>query len=150
MKNQLDTRKRLPASDVALVLNQGIAAQKAGDFRRAEFHYQTVLRDHPKDPDALSLQSTLAMEAGKLELAVQMLRKALKQRPREPVFLHNLAGALNKQGKSKQALDHLNKALKAKPDFVGAPCHPLRRASQSGQLGRGPDRHRTRHRTGPG
>lgn len=118
MAAKLDTRKRLPLADVAKTLQQGIGAQQAGVFQKAEFFYQSVLRDHPKHPDALHLMGTLAIEADKPSVAISYFRKALKQKPREPMFLHNLGSAQLQARKPQLAAETLRKAVKSDPKFV--------------------------------
>jgi len=107
--------QRLPESKVRPTLEQGIIAQRNKDFQRAEFLYQTVLRDYPKHPDALNLMGTIAREAKNERSAMNYFRKAVKQRPRDTNFLYNLASAQIADGKSKQALETLRKATTINP-----------------------------------
>ena len=118
MDNPLEQRRKLPAGQVAPTLQQGIAAQRAGDFKRAEFFYQSVLRDHPKNSDALNLMGTIALEAKKPEIATGYFRKALKKHPRNPIFLYNLGSAQLKDHKPQHAVDTLRKASLIKPDYA--------------------------------
>ena len=99
--------QKLSAKNALATLQQGVAAQRAKDFQRAEFCYQSVLRENPKHPDALNLMGTLAREAQKNTVAISYFRKALKQRPRDPSILYNLASAQIVEDKPKNALETL-------------------------------------------
>ncbi len=107
--------QKLPESKVRPTLEHGVIAQRNKDFQRAEFLYQTVLRDYPKHPDALNLMGTIAREAKNEAAAISYFRKAVKQRPRDTNYLYNLASAQIAGGKFKQALEILRKAVSIKP-----------------------------------
>lgn len=115
MKPPHGLQQKLPEKNVRATLEQGIVAQRNRDFQRAEFLYQTVLRDYPKHPDALNLMGTIAREAKNESSAISYFRKALKQRPRDANFLYNLASAQITDGKSKNALETLRKATVINP-----------------------------------
>ncbi len=108
----------MPAAKVAQALEQGVRAQRAGDFERAEFRYQSILRDHPKHPDALNLMGTIALEAKKPDVASVYFRKAVKQHARNPIFLYNLGSAQLQMRKPQLAIETLRKVSMIKPNFV--------------------------------
>ena len=118
MENPLTSRRKLPASEALTVLKRGLSAQQAGDFKSAEYHYQTVLRDHPKNPDALNMMGTIALEAKKPEVASGYFRKALKQHPRNPFFLFNLGCAQLAERKPQLAIETLQKVALMQPDHA--------------------------------
>ncbi|MFQ1702542.1 tetratricopeptide repeat-containing sulfotransferase family protein [Loktanella agnita] len=118
MQNSLTSRRKLPASEIVPVLKKGVAAQQAGDFTRAEFHYQTVLRDHPKYPDALNMMGTIALEAKKPAIASGYFRKALKQMPRNPIFLFNMGCAQLAEKKPQIAIETLRKVTLMQPEHA--------------------------------
>ena len=62
------------------------SAERDIDVGLAEYFYQTVLRDHPKNSDALNLMVTIALEAKKADIASGYFRKALKKQPRNPIY----------------------------------------------------------------
>jgi hypothetical protein len=51
-------------------LQRGIDFQRRDRFREAEFCYQTVLRQQPKNAMALNLMGTLAIEAQRNDVAI--------------------------------------------------------------------------------
>lgn len=118
MQNPLDQRRKLPASEVMQTIERGVMAQKARDFPKAEFFYQTVLRDHPKHPDALNLMGTIALEAKKSGVAAGYFRKAVKQVQRNPIFLYNLGSAQLAERKPQLAIETLRKVALMKPDYL--------------------------------
>lgn len=118
MKNTLGERRKLRANQIPVALQNGVAAHQSGDLPRAEFHYQTILRDHPKHPDALNLMGTLALEAKKYDIALGYFRKALKQEPRNKAYLYNQASAQIHLGKAQHACDTLRKATGLYPKFA--------------------------------
>lgn len=108
----------MPLSEVTPTLERGVMAQKVRDFPKAEFFYQTVLRDHPKHPDALNLMGTIALEAKKPNIAAGYFRKAVKQAPRNPIFLYNLGSAQLAERKPQFAIETLRKVALMKPDYL--------------------------------
>jgi len=117
MEIKTNSRRKMRAAEVPQAIEQGVRAQKAGEFERAEFHYQSILRDHPKHPDALNLMGTIALEAKKPIIAAGYFRKAVKLRPRNPIFLYNLGSAQLRMRKPQLAIETLRKASLIKPDF---------------------------------
>ncbi|WP_341365543.1 sulfotransferase [Yoonia sp. BS5-3] len=118
MKNTAAARRKLPVSQISQTLQNGAAAQSAGDLPRAEFFYQTILRDHPKHADALNLMGTLALEAKKYDVALGYFRKALKQHPRGKAYLYNQASAQLHLNKAQHAVETLRKATGLYPTFA--------------------------------
>ena len=118
MENNLNSRRKMPAAEVAQALEHGARAQRAGEFERAEFYYQSILRDHPKHPDALNLMGTIALEAKKPAVASGYFRKAVKLHPRNPIFLYNLGSAQLLMRKPQLSIETLRKASLIKPKFI--------------------------------
>lgn len=118
MQNLLNSRRKMPAADVAHALEHGVRAQRAGDYPRAEYNYQSILRDHPKHADALNLMGTIALEAKKPDVAAGYFRKAVKLHPRNPVYLYSLGSAQLLMHKPQLAIETLRKASLIKPDFA--------------------------------
>jgi tetratricopeptide (TPR) repeat protein len=116
-----------------------MALQLQRRFIEAERCYQSVLRDSPRNPDALNLLGTLALEAKRPEEAVKLFQAALKELPRQPGYLNNLASGLIALGRIDQAEEALKKALIIDPDFVDALCNLghvsklLNRADEAGE-----------------
>lgn len=107
-------------SEINTVLKRGIGYQQARDFVTAERHYQTVLREHPDDPDASNLLGTLALEAKRTDIAIALFNKALAQRQRHPGYLSNLGNALMQAKQPQQAASAFEAAIKAQPGLTDA------------------------------
>ena len=107
-------------------LHRGIALQKAGKFREAEFCYQQTLRENPNNPDALNLMGTLAVEANWMGRAIDYFERAVKLKPKEPLYRNNLGNAYNVTSEPDKAVPHLRRAVSAKPNFTEALCNLAR------------------------
>ncbi|MGJ8622653.1 MAG: tetratricopeptide repeat-containing sulfotransferase family protein [Yoonia sp.] len=118
MENPITSRRKLPPTEILAVLKRGLMAQQAGEFQRAEFQYQTVLRDHPKHPDALNMMGTIALEAKKPAIASGYFRKAVKQMPRNAIFLFNLGCSQLVERKPQLAIETLRKVTLMQPSHV--------------------------------
>ncbi|MEJ0026218.1 MAG: sulfotransferase [Rhizomicrobium sp.] len=99
------------------LLEQGIAAHRAGDREQAEKFYRRVLDAAPNQPDALNLLGVLAADAGLWELAVDLMGRALLTRPKDPNILNNRGHALAEMRRWDESRDLLERAVAIKPDF---------------------------------
>jgi len=107
-------------SEINAVLKRGIGYQQARDFITAERHYQTVLREHPDDPDASNLLGTLALEAKRVDVAITLFNKALAQRRHHPGYLTNLGNALLQAKRQADAAIAFESAIRAQPGLADA------------------------------
>lgn len=106
--------------DVAKQLQAGLEHHQSGRLREAESAYQSVLREHPKHPDALHLLGVLALQTGNASDAVKLIETAIEANPNEPQF-HNMCGeAYRALQKYDQAIEHYERALAINPGFAGA------------------------------
>ncbi|ODT07451.1 MAG: sulfotransferase [Mesorhizobium sp. SCN 65-20] len=120
-------------------LQRGIDLQRQGRFREAEFCYQTVLRQQPKNAMALNLMGTLAMEARQEAIAIDYMEKAVKLDPGNAIFRNNLGNAYNVKGDVEKARKHLRKAVELDGRLIEALCNLGRsyRAELKGDIAEG-------------
>lgn len=110
------------AAHVAL-LQKGIELQRQRKFLEAERCYQLVLRDNPRNPDALNLLGTLALEAKRPDQAEKLFRAALEQLPNQSGYLNHLGIALTGLRRFDEAESVLNRVLTLDPNSVDALCN---------------------------
>jgi tetratricopeptide (TPR) repeat protein len=115
------SRLKAKPAQVAL-LQKGIELQRQRRFVEAEYCYQSVLRESPRNPDALNLLGTLALEAKRPDEAAKLFEAAVRQLPNQPGYFNNLGTALIALGRLAEAERTLKQALKLDPDFVDALC----------------------------
>lgn len=101
-------------------LQNGIDLQRSGKLKEAEYYYQLVLRDHPKQADALNLMGVLAADGKMFEVSAEFLERAVKSRPKDPVILNNLANAYIMIDTPKLAIPLLKKALRLSSEYYEA------------------------------
>jgi Tfp pilus assembly protein PilF len=115
---------RKPSRDEQIaLLKAGIALQQKKRFAEAEYQYQSVLRVSPRNPDALNLMGTLALEAKQPKQAIAYFEKALKALPRQPAYINNLGSALLAAEDYPGAAQQFRRALIFDPHLVDAMCN---------------------------
>lgn len=101
-------------------LNQGVALQKAGRHREARKIYLEVLKENPRNINALQLLATTELARNRLESAKEILLHVLKARPNHAVAHHNIAYIYGSLGNIDTAMDHYRNAVRIKPDYAEA------------------------------
>lgn len=82
-----------------------------------------LLKDDPKDPDAIAMRSALRLTTGSAEeiaLAATDLQSLVTKNPNNHLLRYNLAKALAAKGEVDQAKLQLEEAIKLRTDFVAA------------------------------
>ena len=69
-----------------------------------------VLERNPKQPDALQIMGSMAMEALRTDAAIQLFQDAVAARPADPVLRNRLADALLHNDEPLAAERHLRRA----------------------------------------
>ena len=105
------------------LVQRGIVFHNARQFVEAERCYQTVLRDNPKNTDALNLMGVLAVEANQNHLALDYFRKAVRLNPAIAMYRNNLGNALVVNSDLEEALPHLEAAARLDPRYIDALCN---------------------------
>ncbi|MDI9331633.1 MAG: tetratricopeptide repeat protein [Alphaproteobacteria bacterium] len=111
---------------VMMALQKALKFHEAGDLDAARPLYEQVLKQQPKQFDALHLLGVLHHQQGQHHRAIELIQKAIALYGRNPLFHANLANALTELGEYAQALKSYDRALKLAP---GHPEIELNRAA---------------------
>jgi tetratricopeptide (TPR) repeat protein len=109
----------------------GIEALKAGDYKKAEKQFKTVINAVPKNAEANYYMGVAKAGSGKHEDAVKYLEKAIKYDEYQYGAYDQLGRsymALGKKAEAQQALDQLN----AKAQACGESCPPALISARDG------------------
>ncbi len=82
-----------------------------------------ILKDNPKDSEAIALRAGLMLSTGnrdQINLAANDLQSLVSKSPDNPVLRFNLARALRAKGDTQQAVMQLEAAIKLRPDYLRA------------------------------
>ena len=82
-----------------------------------------ILKDNPKDSEAIALRAALMLTTGdrnQINMAVNDLQSLVTKSPDNPVLRYNLARALVAKGDIQLATLQLEQALKSRPDYTSA------------------------------
>ena len=83
----------------------------------------TILKDNPKDNDAIAMRASLMLTSGsrdQINLAANDLQALVTKMPQNHLLRFNLARALAAKGEIEQARLQLEQAIKIRPDFIVA------------------------------
>lgn len=101
-------------------LNLANALWAKGDHATARFHFATVLKARPSDPNALNGVGLWHLMQSENAQAEAMFRKAIANGPEFVTAYNNLAITLERLNRRKEAIQVLEKALKADPSYKEA------------------------------
>ncbi len=106
-----------PKSPIRLAAKTRLAVvtARSGDRSGARTIVDEVLKDNPRDKDALTLRGTLMLDAGDAGGAIADYRAALKDNPNDVELSRLLAKAHMMNEEPQLALDTLRKAVDAQP-----------------------------------
>jgi protein O-GlcNAc transferase len=129
-------REPAPADERTLAawLEEGLAAQRAGDASGAEQRYRQILARNSRHPQALCQLGTLAEAAGRSGEACGLYQLALDARPDwfEPSF--RLGNALRTLGRYKPAIRAMETAARLNPGAAGARINLAMLLLESGRI----------------
>jgi len=105
---------------VALLLRQGIAAARLGDYARARKAVNAILAMEPEHAHALALRGAIAWQEGDIRKAEVDLARVLLLKPRHPVANNFEAFKAIRAKKYKEAVAAARKALVGNPRDLNA------------------------------
>ncbi len=111
----------MATSDTARVLQEGVAAHRAGNLAAAAQAYRRVLKKNPREPDALHLLGLVLGQGGDAPGGIASIKAALAVRENFPEAHLNLAIMLAQAGNAAEAEHHFRRAIHHRP--TAAPLH---------------------------
>ncbi|MBX7199587.1 MAG: tetratricopeptide repeat protein [Rhodospirillaceae bacterium] len=117
--------------ETARLLQDGVAAHRAGDLAAAERAYRKVLKKNPREPDALHLLGLVLSQAGNAGDGAAAIKAALAARDDFPDAHLNLGIILAKLGNNAEAERHFQRAAQLRPS-APAPHLELARIKRFG------------------
>jgi predicted TPR repeat methyltransferase len=100
------------------VLQNAMAAHKAGRLAEAEAGYRKVLDQHPSHPYALYSLGLLFFHRGETESAEQCVRRALEQAPSNGRIWNTLGSMLMAARRTTEARDAYRRCTEVEPGFA--------------------------------
>ncbi len=101
-------------------IGQAMTLHRQGDFAAAERLYSEILRQAPKNFDALHLLGVIAYQTRRTERGVALIRRAIRLNPAAPSAHNNLGNALRDMQLHDEALASYDRAISLKPDYAEA------------------------------
>ncbi len=101
-------------------LATAVALHQSGRLKEAEDAYRGVLRDNPRNPEALHLLGLLAHQSGDNRTGVDLIRRAIGIRSGRAVYHFNLGVALAAAGDPAGAEEAYRRCLALAPDRAEA------------------------------
>jgi protein O-GlcNAc transferase len=108
-----------PASNPALMLEDGLNFHRAGDYGSAMQVYQTILSLNPNHADALHLMGEASYRLGRQEQALAYLNHAIASAPHH-IYLNTRGMVFLEQGHVMQAEQDLKRVIKIAPNYLEA------------------------------
>ena len=105
---------------ISQILEQAIAAHKAGDLSNAEILYKQIIDLDPSNTCALHYLSVIFINIDRAEEAIPLLENAAINQASNPDLLYNLALAYQKIENIPEAIHYYKLVLALKPDFAMA------------------------------
>lgn len=101
-------------------LQQAVAHANAGRWTDAKAHADKVLALQPREPSALNVLGTVAMNTGRPQDAVTWFERAAAGQPKNPFIQYNLGEAHRRARALEAAAAAFARAGRLKPDFAEA------------------------------
>lgn len=101
-------------------VNAAIAVHRSGDLAAALTAYETILADHPEQPDALHYLGLLRFQRGDAEQAIALIKHSLALQPGNSAAHNNLGNVLVALGRDQEALRAYGSAIHANPEHADA------------------------------
>ncbi len=101
-------------------LSQAVAHHQAGRLADADRLYRALLKDDPKNVDALNLRGVLALQKGDANQAVDLIGAAISLRDDVADFHNNIGEAYRARGDVDAAIEHYQRAVNLDPRSADA------------------------------
>lgn len=111
---------RLPPQTLGALLNQGVAAHRAGNLDAAAAFYDKVLKADRTNADALNLKGLIAAARGDQTGALALFDRAAKSVPAMADVHANRGNTLAAMGRDDEALTAYREAIRLKPGHLEA------------------------------
>lgn len=102
------------------LLQQAMAAHRAGRLAEALAGYRQVLKQAPRHAPTLNLAGAAAFHLGRETEALRLLQAAVRAAPEDPETHNNLGNVLRARGRQGEAAEAYRRALTLAPDYAGA------------------------------
>lgn len=109
-----------PPKSLAVLLNQAVAAHRAGNLAGADALYDKVLKADRGNADALNLKAVIASARGDHAGALGLLERAVKAAPAMADVHANRGNALAAMGRGDEALTAYREAIRLRPAHLEA------------------------------
>ncbi|MGH9721709.1 MAG: tetratricopeptide repeat protein [Bryobacteraceae bacterium] len=113
IRNDASNKTRYQKLIIEVLMAQG----KREEARKLN---ETILKQDPKDNDALGLQASLLLEKGDLQNAVNQLQTVVLRAPENFVAHFNLGRGLMEKGEIEGARREFSEAIRLRPDYTAA------------------------------
>ena len=144
-----DHPKPEPAT-AAQLLQQGLFHHRRGELSLAMDRYTDVLRNDPKNADALYYVAVVACQEGQYKQGAELARRAIAIGPPQ-ARVHNLLGqAHDRLGEPLEAIKNYDKAIALDPNFAEAHGNRAGILVDAGLARRGAEKLRPRARAQAG
>ena len=101
----------------AALLSAAVQRLRAGQIREADGLLKAALKQAPRDPDLLTMASSVARQLGQADEAIDLIRRAIKLRPNHAPSLNSLGAALRVKGDLPAAREAFERAAALQPDL---------------------------------
>ena len=102
------------------IIRKALKDAEKGRVTAAIHTMRAVIRQQPRDPDALQILSMLLTQAGQADQAIPFLNRAVKIAPGVPAYRFNQGKALAASGRQQEAADAYREALRLDPAYFRA------------------------------
>ena len=83
-----------PSIDIVREFAKALQYHQAGQLRKAEEIYKSILEVNPNHSDSLHLLGIVAHQSGNSDIAVDLINKAIQRSPETPIYYFNLGNVL--------------------------------------------------------
>jgi tetratricopeptide (TPR) repeat protein len=115
--HDLNTRNVAPPSQRLL---DAVALHQAGRLDEAGDAYRALLRENPRDSDALHYLGLIASRRSNHREAIALIESAIRINGRVPAYHCNLGSACKEEGRFEDAIAAFREALRLDPGFQAA------------------------------